>query len=124
MRAIIKENIISTQYLITNAKGFLNPIAVLRDVKILYKTDTNGSRTDEVIGIKYECIDTETFSTFSVKVEGNVKPVITAQELELSTTPVYIEIPVEQTLIRPYDISFGNAKISIVAKNVKLHKEG
>lgn len=102
----------------------MNPIAVLRDVKILYKTDTNGSRTDEVIGIKYECIDTETFSTFSVKVEGNVKPVITAQELELSTTPVYIEIPVEQTLIRPYDISFGNAKISIVAKNVKLHKEG
>lgn len=122
MRPLVQDNKISTKYISITGKGILNNIAVLRDVKLIYRTERDGSRSDEVIAVRYDCIDIESFSTFSIKVE-NDKPIITEEELENAENPVFIEIPLEQTLIRPYEINYGTAKVSIVANFIKLRKD-
>ena len=122
MRAILKDNKIPVEYLARNGVNLLNRLAVLRDVKTLYKTDADGKKTDDVVGYRYDCIDVESFSTFSVKVESR-KPVITQEALESSELPIYVELPLEQVTIRPYSIEYGIAKVSICADFIKLHKE-
>jgi hypothetical protein len=122
MKSIITNNVLSSKLLILSAKEFINPVAILRDVKLVYETDANGKRTDKVVAVKYDCIDPETYSTFSIKVEGN-KPVITPTALELSESIVTLEIPVNETLIKPYELSYGNCKVSIVAPYVTIKKK-
>lgn len=122
MKSLIQENKISTKYITLTGRGLLNPVAVLRDVKLIYRTEKDGTRSDEVVAVRYDCIDPESFSTFSIKVE-NDKPIITEEELELAENPVFIEIPLEQTLIKPYEVSYGSAKVSIVANFIKLRKD-
>lgn len=120
MKAILTNNTISTKYLIMPIMGIINPVAVLRDVRLVYMTDSEGKKTDTVIAVKYDCVDPETYSTFSIKVETN-KPVITAEELEKSEDIITIEIP-DTATIRPYEISYGSARVIIEAPFVKLHK--
>lgn len=122
MRAILKDNKISVEYLTRNGVNLLNRLAVLRDVKTLYKTDADGKKTDDVVGYRYDCIDAESFSTFSVKVEGK-KSIISQEALESSELPVYVELPLEQMMIKPYSVEYGLAKVSIIADYIKLHKE-
>lgn len=121
MKSIITNNVLSANYLVIPAKGLINSIAVLRDIRPIYRIDNDGNRTEDVVGFRYECIDSVNFSTFTVRVD-NSKPIITSQELEASTEVVYVDIPLEATVVKPYEISYGNAKISIIASSIKLHK--
>lgn len=102
-------------------RGFLPEEVVLLDYSCQYKTDNNNQKTDTIECIRYTCIDTKTFSRFKVKVLSN-KPVISKKDLEDSETPVYIRIPVDETTIKPYEIQYGKAKVSIIAPFVELVK--
>lgn len=101
--------------------GLIPSKAILRDITITYKADSNGKKTDEVEAIRYDVIDPDTFSTFTLKV-ANPKPVISKTELDMSENQIYIEIPVDEVNIKPYKIDYGKALLSITAPSIKLLK--
>lgn len=122
MKSLINNNVISASYLAMNGKGLLPSVAVLRDVHPVYKMDASGSKTDEIIAFRYNLTCPESFSTFNIKVEGS-KPIITSDALELADDVVYVDINPEAVTIKPYEISFGNAKLSMSAPSIRLHKD-
>ena len=109
----------STSDIQISAMGLIAEIVAVRDVKPIFKSDSDGKRTDIVEAIRYDCINPNDFSTFTLKTLS-IKPVITAEELEMSETPVYISIPVNDVVIKPYKIEYGVATVSIIAPYVKL----
>lgn len=91
---------------------------VVTGVRKIYQTDADGNRTDNVIAICYDTIDADYYSSPTIKVESS-KAVVSADELEASDSPILIKIPVTQTLVKPYCISYGMVKASIVAPYVE-----
>lgn len=121
MKSHIHNNIMKASDLMILAVDKIPEVAVLRDVKLTYQQDAEGNRTDKITNVRYECVDMETFSNFTIKV-NETKPIISPEALEQAEELVYIDIPVTETLIKPYAIEYGNVKISIIAPRVKLHK--
>lgn len=121
MKLKINNNIMDTSAFIISGYGIISPTVVLRNVLLSYETDVDGKRTDKVVAVRYECVDTETFSAFTVKVNGS-KPVITSQELDASENLVLLELPVDEVEIRPYSIEYGKVKVSILAPYVKVQR--
>lgn len=119
MKVMIENNIMKANEFVISAKGILPEIAVLKNVRLNYKMDAEGKKTDLIECVRYDCIDPDNFSTFSLKCESN-RAVVTQEILESTEEPIFIRIPVEQTCIRPYEISYGKAKVTIVAPDVKL----
>ena len=115
----LNNNQIATAHLIMSAKGLISDIAAVTDVAYVYKTDAQGKRTDQVEGIRYRCTNTKDFTVFTLKTLS-IKPVITPEELESSEDVVYISIPVNDVVIKPYKIEYGIATVSIIAPYVKL----
>lgn len=115
----IDNNTILASQMEMSAKGVLSDVVVVRNIRESYVLDANGKRTDQIDCIRYDCVDPNTFDTFTAKVLTS-KPVISKEALEASDVPVYIEIPVEETIIRPYSIEYGRVKVSIIAPYVKL----
>lgn len=102
-----------------SAVGIIPEVAVVRNVRISNVLDEEGKKTDKVQAVRYDCVNPEDFSTFTLKVETTY-PVVTKEILEASEEPVFVNIPVDAVVIRPYAIEFGQAKVSIVAPFVKL----
>lgn len=121
MKLKLNNNIMDTSAFIISGYGIISPTVVLRNVLLSYETDVDGKRTDKVVAVRYECVDTETFSAFTVKVNGS-KPVITSQELDASENLVLLELPVDEVEIRPYSIEYGKVKVSIIAPYVKVQR--
>ena len=120
-KAVIDNNMMKASSLVMGATGLISEQLVLLDITYQYKTDETGEKTKEVEYVKYKCIDTATYSSLMIKVETN-KPVISNANLEASEDAVYIRIPVDETLIKPYAIEYGKAKVSIIAPFVELVK--
>ncbi|MBQ2921953.1 MAG: hypothetical protein IJE60_02490 [Tyzzerella sp.] len=120
-KAVIDNNMMKASSLVMGATGLISEQLVLLDITYQYKTDEAGEKTKEVEYVKYKCIDTATYSSLMIKVETN-KPVISNANLEASEDAVYIRIPVDETLIKPYAIEYGKAKVSIIAPFVELVK--
>lgn len=120
MRIVINENQIKSSEIKIPAEGLIPEVAAVRAIRPVYATDASGNRSDTVIGIRYSCVDPDTFSTFTLKTE-TVKPVISPEELAESESPVFISIPVEEVEIHPYAIEYGTAKLSITVPFVRLH---
>lgn len=120
-KGIIDNNIMKADALVMGATGLISEQLVLLDITYQYKTDEAGEKTKEVEYVKYKCIDTATYSSLMIKVKTN-KPVISNADLEASEDAVYIRIPVDETLIKPYAIEYGKAKVSIIAPRVELVK--
>ena len=120
-KAVIDNNMMKASSLEMGATGLISEQLVLLDITYQYKTDEAGEKTKEVEYVKYKCIDTATYSSLMIKVETN-KPVISNANLEASEDAVYIRIPVDETLIKPYAIEYGKAKVSIIAPFVELVK--
>lgn len=114
-----KNNTLSALVFEIPASKYLPEIAVIRDVRLSKVKDANGKITDKVDCTRYDCINPDTYEMFTIKVPG-AEPVITKEDLESSTAPIFIEIPVEETIIRPYSIEYGRVKVSIIAPYVKL----
>lgn len=121
MKSLISNNVMDATKFNLPALGIIPQIAVLRDVKLSYATDSDGKRTENVASVRYDCVDTENFSTFTVKVETS-KPVITSGELENTDELVVLELPIDEMTIKPYEISYGKVKVSIIAPYVKVQK--
>ena len=119
MRVVIDNNVMKASELEVTAVGKISDIAVLKNVRVSNVMDAEGKKTDKVEAVRYDCVNPENFSTFTIKVE-TTRPVVTKEILEASEQPIYISIPVEEVVIRTYEISYGNAKVSIVAPYVKL----
>lgn len=119
MKNLINNNKMSISDIQISAMGLIAEIVAVRDVKPMYKSDADGKRTDTVEAIRYDCVNPNDYSTFTLKTLS-VKPVITAEELEMSETPVFISIPINDVVIKPYKIEYGIATVSIIAPYVKL----
>lgn len=122
MKYIIDRNEVKVKNFNIPATGFIPEHAVLREVNLVKKKGPDGKMTDEIEAIRYECIDPLSYGSFSVKVFGKV-PVISEEELEASEQAVRVEIPVDKTIIRPYQIDYGTAKVSIISPYIKLFNE-
>lgn len=126
MKKIIDNNRISTADILISAEGILPEIAVLKTVRPAYLLDSEGKRTDKVDFIRYECANPTDFSSFTLKVLST-KQIITAEELEDATEVVYVKIPLNEVIIKPYKIEYGIAAVSIIVPRIQLvtnSKEG
>lgn len=119
MKVVIDNNVMKASELEVSAVGIIPEVAVVRNVRISNILDAEGKKTDKVEAVRYDCINPDNFSSFTIKVEAT-RPVVTKEFLETSEEPIYISIPVADVVIRPYEISYGNAKVSIIAPYVKL----
>ncbi len=119
MKAQIDNNVMKASALEVPATGIIPDIAVVKNIRISNVLDAEGKKTDKVEAVRYDCVNPDNFTTFTVKVE-TTRPVVTKEILETSEEPIYIAIPVSEVVIRPYAIEFGKAKVSIVAPYVKL----
>ncbi len=119
MSATINDNKMKASFFQISATGIIGETLAVRDVRISYLKDTDGKRTDSIDVIRYDCIDPDNFSSFTIKVSG-AKPVVTKEELENADNPLYISVPLDKVEIKPYAIEFGFAKVSITAPYVKL----
>lgn len=122
MKRKITNNEMAANDFSRTAEGILSDIMALRDIRKQCKIDSEGKRTHEIEALLYDCIDTGTLATCTIKTLGN-RPILSAEELEKAEGVVYIEIPVEQTIIKPYRLEYGKVKVSIIAPYVKLHEE-
>ena len=119
MKVVVDKNVMRASELEVSAVGIIPEVAVVRNVRISNVLDAEGKKTDKVEAVRYDCVNPDNFSSFTLKVE-TTRPIVTKEILEASEEPIYISIPVEEVAIRPYEISYGNAKVSIVAPYVKL----
>lgn len=115
----INNNTIKASEIRLPAKELLPELAVLRDIKFSYKRDANDKLTKDIEFVKYELIDDTNFNIFTIKVKDD-KPIIELKEFEKSENPVYIQIPLDETVIKPYALEYGNLKLSITSPYVKL----
>lgn len=115
----INNNQVSTKDLAIPAVGIISEKVVVKSVRTSCKFDQDRKATDEIEAIKYNCVDPETFSVFTIKV-NTTKAVVTQEQIDLADDATFIHIPLEETYIKPYDIKFGVVKVSIVAPFVKL----
>lgn len=119
MRSIINNNKIATTDILISAEGILPEIAVLKAVKPSYLLDAEGKRTDKVDYIRYECANPTDFSSFTLKVLSTIQ-IITAEELEDAREVVYVKIPLNEVIIKPYKIEYGTAFVSIIVPRIQL----
>ena len=66
----------------------------------------------------------KTYSSFTVRVMGD-SPVVSPEELEKTDDGdlLIVELPLDKTIIKPYEIVYGKAKVSITIPYIKLHVE-
>ena len=121
LKKLIDNNIIAANVLAVSAMDYLPKIAALKGISEIYQKDANGNKTDTLQAITYHCVNTENYHNFSVKTM-NTKRIITQEQLDEAPDVVFIEIPVEETIMKPYEIAYGKAKVSIIAPYVKLWK--
>ena len=96
-------------------------VFVVTQVSIVKKY-VDGKATDEVEGVNYTLTDPQTFAQIRVKALTTT-PVVTQEKLDANNTPIYIEIPLDETVVKPYKIDFGTVSLSITAPYVKLAKD-
>ena len=119
MVTLIENNTIKASKLIIPAAGIIPEIVVVCNVRISNVLDREGKKTDIVEAVRYDCVNPDDFSRFTIKVEAK-DPILTKAILDTAEEPVYISIPIEETFLRPYEISYGKAKVSIIAPYVTI----
>ena len=119
MKAIIENNEMAVDNLEVSAKGKVADVLVVRKVRPQYVKDAEGKITDKIEAVRYDCIDPETYAIITLKVLST-HPVVTNEIIETAEDAIYIAVPVDETVIRPYEIKFGKAKVSIIVPFVKL----
>lgn len=119
MKTFIENNEMAVTDLEVLAKGKISEVLVVRKVRPSYLKDAEGKITEHIDHIKYDCVDPETFASITLKVQST-RQIVTNEVIEMSDEAIYITVPVEETVIRPYDIKFGKAKVSVIVPFVKL----
>lgn len=119
MKTFIENNEMAVADLEILARGKISEILVVKKVRPSYLKDGDGKITDKIENIRYDCVDPETFATITLKVLST-HPVVTNEIIETAEDAIYIAVPVDETVIRPYEIKFGKAKVSVIVPFVKL----
>lgn len=121
MKLSIDKNMIDARELAVALSTFISdtPEFVVKSIRENYEY-VDGKKTDKFLSTTLTCIDTISYVVLDIKVEKHLN--LTAQQLEQSDTPIYVEIPLEETIVRPYAIEYGKAKVSIIAPSVKIIK--
>lgn len=117
----ITENVMKVEHFVLSGRDFIPSVVAVRKVSLNFLKDENGNRTNVISDVRYHCVVPETLDSLTVKVPGG-NPVITEQELENANSLVYLELPVEEIRIKPYEISFGSVKVSITAPYVRIYE--
>lgn len=120
-KSILKDNKISAQnisFSLSNIFPGKRKLA-LTEVRPVAHYDSERNRTEQIDGFKYTVVEMETLSSFCVRVNSTA-PVITPEELEDSEERVFIEFPMDETLVKPYKVEYGIATVSILAPYAKL----
>lgn len=81
----------------------------------------NGVKTEKWLSTTLSCVDTVSYATIDVKVPKHLE--ISQSEIDQSESIICVEIPLEDTIVRPYAIEYGKAKLSIVAPSVRIIRE-
>ena len=119
MKVLIDNNRMKASELQVPALGIIPDLAIVKNVRISNVLDSEGKKTEKIEAVRYDCVNPENFSILTLKVE-TTRPVVTKEILEAAEEMIYISIPVDEVIIRPYSIEYGNAKVSIIAPYVKL----
>lgn len=81
------------------------------------KEYVDGKATDNIIGYKYECVDTDSFEKFSVKILGN-KPIISQDVIDGSAD--HIKVSFVNAFAKAYRTSSGRYELSFKADTMKI----
>lgn len=122
MKTIVDNNTMKSSDLEVSGVGIIPEVAVVKEVRISNIMDADGKRTDAVDCIKYVCVNPDNFSSFVLKVNAT-RPIVTNEAIENSEKPIFVSIPVSEVVIRPYEIAYGRAKVTISSPFVKLMDE-
>lgn len=79
-----------------------------------------GVKTDKVVAYRYSLVDTDSFETFDVKIEGTT-PIVTNEMVTDRENRYYVAL--ENAIIKPYEMKYGKVKYSIVADSIKVLSE-
>lgn len=112
----------ATQLVIKGDSIFKGNKFVLHSMSKAYEYK-DGVRTDTVIGINYDCTEMTSFSRIRLRTQETT-PVIDPEVLEESSEQVVIQVPLEQLILRPVKIEYGQVTFSITAPFVRLVKDG
>lgn len=80
---------------------------------------SDGKKTTNLLGYKYEVVEDKSFERFTVKIESK-EPVITAEELSNSTSRVYVDFVNSNGHI--YRTPAGQVEISFSAESMAIVK--
>ena len=90
----------------------------LTNVDRRYKYDENHKRTNVVESIVYTVTD-ERLNRFQIRVPSTV-PVIEQDKLDESEEIPFVELPINETVVKPYKMEFGKVYVSISAPWIRL----
>lgn len=122
MKSFIDNNVMEIADLEVSAEGKISEILVVKKVRPSYMKDAEGKITKNIENIKYDCVDPETFASVTLKVQST-RPIVTNEMIEASESVIYIKVPVSETIIRPYEINFGKAKVTVIVPYVNMEEK-
>ncbi|HBD01329.1 MAG TPA: hypothetical protein DC053_21450 [Lachnoclostridium sp.] len=115
----MSDNKIKAKDLVLTGKEFFeSEDFVLRGVKVNFRYD-GGKKTDVIDSISYYCVDPLTFNSVTFKV-NTTKPVIEQDTIDKATDSIYINVPINEAIIKIYKLEFGIMSVSITVPYVKL----
>ena len=83
MKVVIDNNVMKASELEISAVGIIPEVAVIRNVRISNTLDDEGKKTEKIEAVRYDCVNPDNFSTFTIKVE-TTRPVVTKEILDAS----------------------------------------
>ena len=114
----VDQNKISVKNLTIQAQDYVPAKAILKGVRVSRAKDAEGNLTNGIEAVRYDVVNPINYDTLTIKVNGK-DPVITQEEIE-EAEMIFLVIPVDKTILRPYKIEYGKAYVSIIAPAVAI----
>lgn len=100
--------------------GMTFPLSLFVDEENLQLDDLKPiKKGEDIIGWRYHLYEADTHVTLIVKVPG-AKPVISVEDFNASSDEIYVFLPLQDTELSLYQISYGKGLCTISAPFVKL----
>lgn len=119
MKQKISNNTIPANLIAIPADKIIPEEAVLKGVRPSYLKDANGKKTDKIEAVRYDLVNPITFDTFTVKVPEKL-PLISQEALDDADVVTMVSIPIDKVVIKPFEMSYGKVKVTIVAPFLEL----
>lgn len=107
-------------YSVPLSQFFTNTTFAVLESRIVYKYE-GQARTDEILGTSYLLADLDSGAQFTIRV-NSPKLVVTQQQIDNTDDMFFVEIPIQETMVIPYEIAYGTAKVTIKAPSVTVVK--